>query len=116
MPGEMTHVVPLLRARDLEETIRFYTQTLGFVVTNRMPEWCWLLRGAASLTFFTDADRVAPALTGSIYLYPKDLVAEWERLKDKADVVRPIARMPYGMREFTIRDPNGYELRFAQEI
>jgi catechol 2,3-dioxygenase-like lactoylglutathione lyase family enzyme len=116
MPAEMAHVVPMLRARDLDETVRFYTETLGFLVTNRSPGWCWLLRGAASLVFFADAEPVTPALTGAVLFYPKDVAVEWDRLKGKTDVVRALVRMPYGMREFAIRDPNGYELRYAQEV
>lgn len=118
----MSHVVPMLWARDLDETIRFYTQTLGFSVTNRMylpdgrPRWCYLLRGAASLMFYADADVPAASMTGSIYFYPRDVAEEWERLKDVVPVVCPLARMDYGMREFTIRDPNGYHLRFGQEL
>jgi catechol 2,3-dioxygenase-like lactoylglutathione lyase family enzyme len=116
MPAEMAHVVPLLRARDLDETVDFYTRTLGFLVTNRVPGWCWLLRGAASLQFFSDAVPAAPTLTGAICLYPKDVAAEWDRLKDKVEMARPLARTPHGMREFSFRDPNGYELRYSQEI
>jgi catechol 2,3-dioxygenase-like lactoylglutathione lyase family enzyme len=118
----MSHVVPMLWARDLEATIRFYTDILGFIVTNRMaladgrPGWCYLLRGAAALMFYTDAPFAAPAMTGAVYFYPRDVAAEWERLRDRVEVVRPLARMDYGMREFTIRDPNGYELRFGQEL
>jgi uncharacterized glyoxalase superfamily protein PhnB len=117
----MSHVVPMLWARDLDQTIRFYTETLGFIATNRMflPDgrlrWCYLLRGAASIMFYADAEHEAASMTGSLYLYPKDVADEWERLKDQAPVVRPLARMDYGMREFTIRDPNGYEIRFGQE-
>ena len=116
MPAEMSHAVPMLRARDLDETIGVYPRTLGVVGTNRMAGWCYLLRGAASVMFYSDEEKAEPAMTGSIYFYPRDVAQEWERLKDKASVVRPIARMPYGMREFTIRDPNGYELRFGQEL
>ena len=37
-------------------------------------------------------------------------------MKDKAEVVYPIEDFDYGMREFAIRDNNGYLLQFGQEI
>jgi uncharacterized glyoxalase superfamily protein PhnB len=60
---------------------------------------------------FSSYDGVeAPALTGTIYLYPDDVDATWERLKDVAPVVEPLRVTEYGMKEFAIRDPNGFLL------
>jgi uncharacterized glyoxalase superfamily protein PhnB len=42
--------------------------------------------------------------------------ALWAQLRDKADVVYPLESFEYGMREFAIRDINGYLLQFGQEI
>lgn len=52
----------------------------------------------------------------SLYFYPDDVDALWEKMKDKATVVSPLENMDYGMREFTIRDPNGYALNFGKPI
>ena len=41
--------------------------------------------------------------------------AWWELLKDKAEVVYPIEDFEYGMREFAIKDCNGYMLQFGQD-
>jgi hypothetical protein len=46
-------------------------------------------------------------------MYPDDLDAAWELLKDAAPVVEPPTLREYGMREFLIRDPNGYLITFA---
>jgi uncharacterized glyoxalase superfamily protein PhnB len=37
-------------------------------------------------------------------------------LKDSTTVVYPLEDFDYGMREFAIRDNNGYVLQFGQEI
>lgn len=120
MPS-MSHVVPMLLARDLAETERFYIDQLGFLVTNRIagehgrPQFIFLLRGAAAI-LFSAAGRDEPLLmTGALYFYPRDIQAEWERLKDRVPVIRPLARTPFGLKEFAIRDCNGYELRYGQE-
>ena len=57
-----------------------------------------------------------PQLTGSLYFRCDDVNAFWESVKDKAEVVYPIEDFDYGMREFAVRDNNGYLLQFGQEI
>ncbi|HKD80926.1 MAG TPA: hypothetical protein VKH81_14610 [Candidatus Angelobacter sp.] len=42
--------------------------------------------------------------------------ALWDEIKDRANVVYPLESFYYGMREFAIRDNNGYILQFGQEI
>jgi uncharacterized glyoxalase superfamily protein PhnB len=57
-----------------------------------------------------------PALTGSLYFNSTNVDALWDQLKDRANVVYPLENFYYGMREFAIRDNNGYILQFGQEI
>jgi uncharacterized glyoxalase superfamily protein PhnB len=56
----------------------------------------------------------APRLPGSLYCYVDDVRAAWERLKDAAPVVYPLTRFEHKMVEFSLRDPDGYELMFGQ--
>jgi len=42
--------------------------------------------------------------------------AWWEYLKDKGTIVYPIENFDYGMREFAIRDNNGYILQVGSEV
>jgi uncharacterized glyoxalase superfamily protein PhnB len=57
-----------------------------------------------------------PTFTGSFYFRVDDAAALWLQLKDNARVVYPIEDFDYGMREFAIRDNNGYILQFGQEL
>jgi catechol 2,3-dioxygenase-like lactoylglutathione lyase family enzyme len=45
----------------------------------------------------------------------RDVDAWWEKLRDRARVVEPLADTPYGTRKFTIADPDGNELGFVRE-
>lgn len=50
----LKQIVPLLGVTDMERSLRFYLDGLGFVMKNKWePEgrvrWCWLTRGGASL-------------------------------------------------------------------
>jgi len=52
--ASLTQVVPLLGVTDMERSLRFYLDGLGFTLKNKWePEgrirWCWLSRGGASL-------------------------------------------------------------------
>jgi len=40
----------------------------------------------------------------------------WGSLKDKAEVMLPPQDMAYQMREFGIKDPNGYALILGEDI
>src|SRR5690349_14934931 len=96
--------------------IDFYTGVLGFVVCWRAPadgggENCMLQAGAADVLLSTGTylgDR--PQFSGTLY-FDMDGVADfYERVRDRAHVVWPLADMEYGQREFGIRDPDGYTL------
>lgn len=120
MPDRMIYnMQPLLQVRDLRESIDFYTNVLGFRVDGQWPEeaptWCGMHSGNARLMMSALDDGVdTPALTGVIYMYPDDVAEAWLRLKSTCDVAEPLRVTPYGMREFAIRDPNGYVLSFGE--
>lgn len=58
---------------------------------------------------FKSPDDLGGAETGGIYIVMEDVDAAYGRaLEAGAVVVRPITEMPYGSREFTIKDPEGH--------
>ena len=57
-----------------------------------------------------------PSFTGSFY-FNVDNADEWyEQLSEKANIYYPIENFEYSMREFAIKDCNGYILQFGQEL
>jgi catechol 2,3-dioxygenase-like lactoylglutathione lyase family enzyme len=116
-------LIPMLITPDLPRTIDFYTRELGFELEASWPAggdltWCRLKCGSAILMFMTPEEEmpeIKPALTGQLYLYPPDVDALWRELSGKVEVVSPLANWDHGMREFQIRDCNGYVLRFGAE-
>jgi catechol 2,3-dioxygenase-like lactoylglutathione lyase family enzyme len=115
-------VVPSFLARDMRRTLEFYTEKLGFQQTAYYPiasdpEWTEVRRDDVTLRFYTEpphGTRTSPVCSGTIYFYPDSveaLAVEWRgrvRFEWGPEV------MDYGMREFGIRDPNGYLLAFAE--
>ena len=116
---KLENVHPVLAVNNIDDTIRFYRDLLGFECVNQMDGWAALQRDQVELMISLPNAHEPfekPTLTGSIYFNTTDVDALWEQIKDKASVVYPIENFFYGMREFAIRDNNGYILQFGQEI
>ena len=120
MTIKMASVSPMLLTRNIDATIAFYTQVLGFELENRMPaddgEWCALACGEAGIMFYTAPGGASPKMTGQVYFNPDDVRALWEKIKDHVSVAWELEEMDYGMLEFAIEDPNGYTITFGQEV
>ncbi len=111
-------VVPMLTVTDLDATLVFYRDVLGFECLERMEGWAVVHRDGVEVMFSLPNQHVPfekPILTGSLYFKLDDVDALWQELKEKAKVVYPIETFDYGMREFAILDNNGYCLQFGTE-
>ena len=110
---------PVLAVNNIDDTIRFYRDVLGFECLNRMDGWAALRKDGVELMISLPNAHEPfekPTLTGSLYCNTSDVDALWDKIKEKANVVYPLENFYYGMREFAIRDNNGYILQFGQEI
>lgn len=112
---------PMLRTKDFEGTIGFYTERLGFICEGRSDAdgWASLRRDAAALMVATPNAHMpfdTAAFTGSFYFDVDDARTLWNAVKDQARVCYPIEDFHYGMREFAIFDNNGYLLQFGQPL
>jgi catechol 2,3-dioxygenase-like lactoylglutathione lyase family enzyme len=116
MPRMIYNMQTMLQVRDLPASVAFYTDVLGFKVEGTFPDdaptWAGLYSGNARM-MLTQMNDGEPTLTGQIYMYPDDLDAAWKRLREAAPVVEPPVQREYGMREFSIRDPDGYLITFG---
>jgi len=114
----LTALAPTLWTEDIPASITFYCDTLGFSCQAQMEGWACLERDGVELMLSLPNRHEPyerPHFTGSFYFRCDDVDAWWERLKDKAAVVYPIENFDYSMREFAIRDNNGYILQFGAE-
>lgn len=117
-----SRVVPSLLVTNMPESLSFYLDVLGFSQTGYYPiesnpEWTEVRRDEATLHLFTDAPHGtpdAPALSGVIYFHPESVEALADELRDKVPFEWGPEVTENGMREFGIRDPNGYLLAFTE--
>jgi catechol 2,3-dioxygenase-like lactoylglutathione lyase family enzyme len=118
---KLTELRPMLWTKNLQETVRFYTEILNFTCDEIDEDWGWasLSKDGVALMIARPNEQTlfeAPAFTGSFYFNTDEIDALWEQLKDKARICYSIDDFEYGMREFAIYDNNGYLLQFGQEI
>lgn len=120
---KINRITPMLETEKLTETIEFYTQFLGFECRAMYPQenpcWASLWNGETEIAFNLPNERKdfeKPILTGTIYLEVENVDEIWEKLKDKVEIVYPIDNFDYGMRDFGIKDCNGYILNIGQTI
>lgn len=121
---KLTSLSPVLESWYLEATIDFYTNKLGFAVRGKFEEdgkltWCDLVKDQVSIMFSAPNEKMnygTIQLSGSIYINVEDVDVLWNSLKDCCEIVYPIENFIYEMREFAIKDNNGYVLNFGEPL
>lgn len=108
---------PVLASLDIEKTVAFYEETLGF-----RRAWCdenygIVHRDAISLHFWHCDNNIFPENT-SCYVYVEGVDALYEEYQ-RAGVVHPngpLENKPWGMREFAILDEDGNMIKFGENL
>jgi catechol 2,3-dioxygenase-like lactoylglutathione lyase family enzyme len=105
-------------ARDLARSLAFY-QALGFELLSAEPDFAVL--AWENQRFFLEPRPDLPAPIDYPQANVRIMVAEVERYWEIAQqlgapVIKPIADRDYGLRDFTIADPDGFGLRFGTRL
>lgn len=110
----------MLWTENLDDSINFYVEILGFTCVERNDVWGWasICKGDVGLMLsiansHTSYEKIG--FTGSFYFNTDNIDALWNELKGKTKVCYQLDNFEYGMREFGIYDNNGYLLQFGQE-
>ena len=114
-------IVPMLRVEEADGSVGFYTEILGFEIAERHEEdgrlvWARLVSGPAELMLSERPGEVqtSPGEGAVLYLYPSDIAALHASLLELEVTVGPLRKTEYGLTEFELIDPDGYELWFGQ--
>jgi predicted enzyme related to lactoylglutathione lyase len=107
----------LLRCKDLEDTRRFYSSSLGFNLADTAENTLTVEKNGDKLIFTAqDLWESEPACSGTIYFTVPDVNQYYAQVKDKAKISWTLQRMPHGSLEFGVIDCNGYGLAFQQDV
>ena len=119
--------VPLLQVFDMPASLEFYCDVIGFQVLDKTAGWAMLRLGGATLMLNTaydddkrppsaDPKRVKGHQDVSLYFEFLDLDGLHAHLRGKGCKVNPPAKTTYGLRQMSLRDPDGYELCFTAPL
>ncbi len=132
---------PNFAVRDIKETVRFYTENLGFTLVMAVPEsqdgvdqtlnenkeyvYAMLQKDAIELmlqrsdSFKSDisfAKDLTIGATVSFYMEIEGISELHQFLQSKNLSITELKTTWYGMREFYVKDLNGYILGFAEKV
>jgi catechol 2,3-dioxygenase-like lactoylglutathione lyase family enzyme len=126
----LTNLIPMLNVRDIEASLAFYREALDFrVVSNAaaVQEWRWatIRSGWTELMLSqtetppqpnTDIDPHANTAWPAIfYFYPDDVARLYAQVIARGFKPTALEVTVYGMREFSLADPDGHLLSFGQD-
>jgi catechol 2,3-dioxygenase-like lactoylglutathione lyase family enzyme len=126
----LKNLSPILWTKNLEETISFYENVLGFTSKSNFPNFVSLTKDDVEIMFIVPQDEPEdckdpkikeeffpkPVLTGSLFIVTNHVDELWIKVRDRVTVKTALADREYYMRDFSILDNNGYELVFGQDI
>ncbi len=136
---KLQKLTPNFAVQDIKKTVSFYQDVLGFKLEMAVPEdkngienelnenknYIYAMMSRDGVEFmFQRTDSIGediPPLKGmkqgasvSFYMEVEDIKALYQELQSKVEIVKELGTVWYGMKEFYIKDCNGYILGFAE--
>lgn len=123
-------LTPNLMVENVNETINFYHAVLGFEKVSTVPDegefvWASMRKDSVEIMFqevgnlkndIPELENESPGGGFTLFLKITGVTQLHEAIYEKADIVDGLRDTFYGMREFTVKDINGYYLTFAEPI
>jgi catechol 2,3-dioxygenase-like lactoylglutathione lyase family enzyme len=123
-------LTPNLLVANVERSLAFYTDVLGFTRGMTVPEqspfvFASVVSGTVEI-FLNDRDTAIkeyPAFaamplgaTATMFIEMEGVDALHDKLKSRVVITMPLITQWYGVREFAIADPDGYLITFAERV
>ena len=111
-------VAPELIVPNVDIGVDWYHDVAGFTVLYDAADEhsCFAdlaLDGGELLITHSSATFDPPDNAIELRFVVEDVDAQYERMKDDAEIEREIKDQEYGLRDFVVRDPYGFRVRFA---
>ncbi len=136
----MKRLTPNMAVEDVRETVEYYVKNFGFKLVMAVSEdkssvgdelvdgkeyiWANIMSGEVGIMFQRvdnlkeDVGNFFDTIGSSVsfYIEVEDVDALYASVINSVDIHKEIETSWYGMREFYVKDPNGYILAFAQNM
>lgn len=123
-------LTPNLVVSNVERSLAFYRDVLGFQVEWTVPEaapYVFAAVHAGGVEIFLNAPDAAtaeyPAFKGkaiggtlTLFIEVTDIARLYAELSTRVAVVMPLEKKWYGVTEFAFTDPDGYVITFAERV
>jgi len=128
MAYELTRLTPNIIVSNVEQSLAFYRDVLGFQASDMVPEaapYVFAIVQSGPVEIFLNAREPAVAeypafgdrpIGGTLTLFIQviGIAAIYEALRHRVSVVMPLEKKWYGVTEFAFTDPDGYIITFAE--
>ena len=129
MPYQFSSLTPNLIVADVERSIAFYRDVLGFTLEQTVPDtspYVFAIVRSGPVEVYLNAPGPAveeyPAFkdrpiggTLTLFIRLTGIRAAYDALRARVNVVMPLEKKWYGVTEFACTDPDGYVITFAEQ-
>src|SRR6185503_3255016 len=113
-PKQFVQGAPVLHVSDVVATASFYRDVLGFTWDFGDATYAVVWRDNSAIHFVSDDANPRGV---HLFQWVKDVDGYYREVVDRgAEVPKGPADQPYGIREFAVRDLNGVDVVFGQDI
>jgi len=122
--ANVTQVIPFFCITDMERSLRYYVDGLGFTRTNQWVvegeiRWCWLQLGGAALMLQTGAKKMLDSTQPgdklghgvSLWFQCEDAIAFYHEVRSR-DIEASEPQVGNALWDTMLSDPDGYRLHF----
>ena len=128
MPHDLKKLTPNLVVSNVERSLAFYRDVLGFAVSATVPDaapYVFAAIASGGVEIFLNAPEPViaeyPAFAGrpiggtlTLYVEVSGVKGLHDALAARVPIVTPLEKKFYGVTEFMIQDPDGYLITFGE--
>ena len=113
-PKQFLQGAPVLHVRDVKATATYYRDRLGFTWDFGDESYAVVWRDNSAIHLAKD-DRDPAGV--HLFQWVKDVDSYHDEIVDRgAEIIRGLENQTYGLRDFVVRDVNGLDIVFGQDI
>ncbi|MBI1761995.1 MAG: VOC family protein [Acidobacteria bacterium] len=113
-PAQFIQGAPVLHVPDVEAAAKYYRDVLGFISDFGNQDYAIVWRDNSAIHFVKSNGSPSGV---HLFQWVRDVDACHREVRERgAEITTEPGDRPYGVRDFSIRDPNGISIIFGQDI